>query len=49
VTRCKEKATDLYYSAADSIFRFYQDPVLWAKESQISGDTILLRTKNKKG
>jgi len=42
------KSDSLYYSAADSIFRFYQDPVLWAKESQISGDTILLRTKNKK-
>jgi hypothetical protein len=38
----------LFYSFKDSTFRLYQDPVLWAKESQITGDTILLFTKNKK-
>ena len=38
----------LFYSFKDSTFRLYQDPVLWAKESQITGDTILLYTKNKK-
>jgi lipopolysaccharide export system protein LptA len=37
----------LSYSAQDSVFRFYKDPVIWAKESQISGDTIYLFTKNK--
>lgn len=37
----------LSYSALDSIFRFYKDPVIWAKDSQISGDTIYLFTKNK--
>jgi len=38
----------LFYSFKDSTFRLFQDPVLWAKESQITGDTILLFTKNKK-
>lgn len=38
----------VFYSFKDSTFRLYQDPVLWAKESQITGDTILLFTKNKK-
>lgn len=38
----------LVYSTKDSIFRMYVDPVLWAKESQVSGDTINLFTKNKK-
>jgi hypothetical protein len=38
----------LYYSAKDSIFRFYTNPVLWSGDSQVSGDTIYLLTKNKK-
>jgi lipopolysaccharide export system protein LptA len=38
----------LFYSFKDSVFRLYQDPVIWAKESQISGDTVLVFTKNKK-
>lgn len=38
----------LFYSFRDSIFRLYQNPVVWAKESQITGDTILVFTKNKK-
>jgi lipopolysaccharide assembly outer membrane protein LptD (OstA) len=38
----------LFYSFKDSVFRLYQRPVLWAKKSQITGDTILLFTKNKK-
>ena len=38
----------LFYSFRDSTFRLYQDPVLWAKGSQITGDTVLLFTKNKK-
>lgn len=38
----------LFYSFRDSVFRLYQDPVVWAKESQVSGDTLLLFTKNKK-
>jgi lipopolysaccharide export system protein LptA len=37
----------LWYSGKDSIFRLYTDPVLWASNSQITGDTIFLYTKNK--
>src|SRR4029078_6505533 len=38
----------LFYSFQDSVFRMFKAPVLWSKESQITGDTILLYTKNKK-
>jgi lipopolysaccharide export system protein LptA len=38
----------VFYSFKDSVFRLYQNPVIWAKESQITGDTILVFTKNKK-
>ncbi|MCC6287567.1 MAG: LPS export ABC transporter periplasmic protein LptC [Chitinophagaceae bacterium] len=38
----------MFFSGKDSIFRLYTDPVVWSKESQISGDTIHLYTKNKK-
>ncbi|MBM3413689.1 MAG: hypothetical protein FJY16_01985 [Bacteroidetes bacterium] len=38
----------LYYTDLDSAFRLFSDPVLWSKESQITGDTIWLFTKNKK-
>ncbi len=38
----------LFYSFKDSVFRLFQTPILWAKESQITGDTVLLFTKNKK-
>ena len=38
----------LFYSFRDSTFRLYQGPVVWANGSQVTGDTILLFTKNKK-
>ncbi len=38
----------LFYSSKDSIFRLFQTPIVWANDSQITGDTILLYTKNKK-
>lgn len=38
----------LFYSAKDSVFRLYKDPILWANKSQVTGDTIYLHTKNKK-
>ena len=38
----------LFYSFKDSTFRLFQDPVLWSKENQITGDTVYLYTKNKK-
>lgn len=37
----------LFYSFRDSTFRLYKNPVVWGKESQITGDTILLHTQNK--
>ena len=38
----------MFYSFKDSVFRLYDDPVVWSQENQITGDTILLFTKNKK-
>ncbi len=38
----------MFYSFRDSVFRLYKDPVMWARGSQLSGDTIYLFTKNKK-
>lgn len=38
----------LFYSGKDSIFRLFKEPVLWASNSQVTGDTIYLYTKNKK-
>jgi lipopolysaccharide export system protein LptA len=38
----------MFYSFKDSVFRLFKDPVVWSKENQVTGDTILLFTKNKK-
>jgi lipopolysaccharide export system protein LptA len=38
----------LFYSFKDSVFRLFDDPVVWSNKSQITGDTIFLHTKNKK-
>jgi len=38
----------MFYSFKDSVFRLYDQPVVWSNENQITGDTILLYTKNKK-
>jgi hypothetical protein len=38
----------MFYSFKDSVFQLFQQPILWANNSQITGDTILLFTKNKK-
>jgi lipopolysaccharide export system protein LptA len=38
----------LFYSGRDSIFRLFIDPVMWTGNSQVTGDTIYLFTKNKK-
>lgn len=38
----------LFYSFRDSVFRMYDTPVVWSQQSQITGDTINLHTKNKK-
>ncbi len=38
----------LFFSAKDSIFKLFYEPVVWSGRSQITGDTIFLYTKNKK-
>ncbi len=38
----------LFYSFKDSTFQLFQNPVVWSKGSQITGDTIYLYTRNKK-
>lgn len=38
----------LFYSFKDSVFQLFQDPVVWSRKSQVTGDTIYLHTKNKK-
>lgn len=38
----------LTYSFQDSVFHFYQQPVLWTEGIQIHGDTLSLQTKNNK-
>jgi hypothetical protein len=38
----------LYYSSEDSVFRLYQDPLVFSNKTQVAGDTIHLYTKNKK-
>ena len=37
----------LFFSAKDSVFRLYKQPVVWSGQTQITGDTIYLFTKNK--
>lgn len=38
----------LFYSLQDSVFRLFRSPVIWARDNQITGDTIYLYVKNKK-
>lgn len=38
----------LFYSAQDSAFRLFQNPIVWNGDSQVTGDTIYLYTKSKK-
>lgn len=38
----------VYYSGMDSVFQLFHDPIMWANDSQVTGDTIYLYTKNKK-
>ena len=37
----------LFYNGRDSVFKLFQNPILWANNSQATGDTIFLFTKNK--
>ncbi len=38
----------LFYTSEDSAFRLFKNPVVWSRESQVTGDTIYLFTQNKK-
>jgi lipopolysaccharide export system protein LptA len=38
----------LYYSAEDSTFRMYKEPIVWSTNNQLFGDTIYMTTRNKK-
>jgi len=42
------KGDSLFYSLQDSVFRLFHHPIVWAKENQVTGDTIYVYTKNKK-
>ncbi len=37
----------LFISSKDSVFRLYYNPVVWSGNTQVTGDTMLLFTKNK--
>ena len=41
-------ADSIFYTSLDSVFRLFQNPVVWVQENQITGDTIYLFIKNKK-
>jgi lipopolysaccharide assembly outer membrane protein LptD (OstA) len=38
----------LFYSGEDSVFRLFKNPIAWAQENQITGDTIYMFLQNKK-
>lgn len=38
----------MFYSMNDSTFRLFRDPIVWAKNSQITGDTLYVFTAGKK-
>lgn len=37
----------MFYSLRDSAFRLFKNPIVWAQENQVIGDTIYLYTQNK--
>ena len=41
-------ADSIFYSNSDSTIRCYTKPMIWTEGSQLSGDTIYLRMRNKK-
>ncbi len=41
------KCDSLSYSFRDSVIRFYEKPVLWAKENQLTSDSMAIFTKNR--
>lgn len=42
----QSSADSMYFSTMDSVIRLYYDPVIWSGQTQITGDTIFLFTKN---
>ncbi|RZK41481.1 MAG: hypothetical protein EOO90_11095 [Pedobacter sp.] len=44
----QSKSDSLFFSAADSTLRLYQNPILWSDSTQQTGDTIHVQFKNKK-
>ncbi len=42
------RCDSLYYSFRDSTFRMYRSPVIWTGNSQLTGDTIYLHTRDRK-
>lgn len=36
----------MYFSTMDSVIRLYYDPIIWSGNTQITGDTVFLFTKN---
>ena len=47
-TNLQAKSDSLFFTAADSTLRLYQNPILWTDSSQQSGDTIHVQFKSKK-
>lgn len=47
-TNLQAKSDSLFFTAADSTLRLYQNPILWSDSSQQTGDTIHVQFKNKK-
>jgi lipopolysaccharide export system protein LptA len=38
----------MFYSFKDSVFRLFNEPIVWGNGSQLTGDTIYMFTENKK-
>ena len=47
-TNLQTKSDSLFFTAADSTLRLYQNPILWSDSSQQTGDTIHVQFKYKK-
>ncbi len=40
-------ADSMFYSSTDSVFRLFSNPIVWAQDNQLTGDTMYLFLKNK--
>lgn len=40
-------ADSMFYNSVDSVFRLFQNPIVWAQNNQVTGDTMYLFIKNK--